>query len=80
MIASIVGFAAMGADKYKARTGGWRTPERTLLLCAALGGAAGVWAGMRVFRHKTRHKRFLFLVPFFLLLQLLLLVGLATVF
>ena len=77
VMASIVGFVAMGMDKHKARAGGWRTPERTLLLCAALGGAAGVWAGMRVFHHKTRHKRFLILVPLFLLMQLLLLAVLS---
>jgi 4-hydroxy-L-threonine phosphate dehydrogenase PdxA/uncharacterized membrane protein YsdA (DUF1294 family) len=79
VIASIVGFAAMGMDKRKARTGRWRIPERTLLLWAAIGGAAGVWAGMRVFHHKTRHKQFLILVPFFLLMQLLLLAVLAFV-
>jgi len=78
-VCSVAGFAAMGMDKQKARTGGWRIPERTLLSWAACGGAAGVWAGMRVFHHKTRHKRFLILIPLFLVLQLLLLAVLALV-
>lgn len=33
---SIVAFCAFGIDKYKARQGGWRIPEKTLLLIAAV--------------------------------------------
>jgi uncharacterized membrane protein YsdA (DUF1294 family) len=36
----------------------WRTPEATLLLLAALGGAAGAMAGQQVLRHKTRKEPF----------------------
>lgn len=69
LLLSIAGFAAMGSDKSRARSGQWRIPERTLLLLAAAGGATGVLLGMRVFRHKTRHARFVWLVPLFLLLH-----------
>ena len=33
-------------------------PERLLLLLALVGGVAGAWAGMALFRHKTRHAMF----------------------
>jgi uncharacterized membrane protein YsdA (DUF1294 family) len=35
-----------------------RVPNAALRLLALLGGALGGWAGMLVWRHKTRHTRF----------------------
>ena len=58
--ASLFGLALMGIDKHRARTRRWRIPEKTLFLTAALGGSPGVWAGMYLFRHKTKHKAFTF--------------------
>jgi len=55
---NILGFALMGADKRRARRGGRRIRERTLLCIAIFAGALGVYAGVRVFRHKTRHRAF----------------------
>ena len=54
---NLLGIALMGIDKQKARKRKWRIPERTLFLCALLGGSAGAWAGMYLFRHKTRLHR-----------------------
>ena len=62
-------FALAGIDKYRAQHGGWRIPESTLFLSAALGGSIGLLVGMRVFRHKTRHASFVIGVPLILLLQ-----------
>ena len=45
-------------DKVNARRNNRRTPERTLLLLAAL-GPFGALCGMVLFRHKTRHAKFL---------------------
>ena len=53
-----VGFVAFGWDKYCAERDMYRVPERTLLLIAAAGGAAGSIAGQRLFRHKTRKEPF----------------------
>lgn len=52
-----------GVDKHRARKQAWRVSERTLLLCAFLGGGIGALLGMLVFRHKTRHAKFALLVP-----------------
>ena len=53
----------MGIDKKRARSQAWRIPERTLILTAFLGGGMGALLGMYVFHHKTRHMKFLVLVP-----------------
>lgn len=60
---SLVTFLMYGIDKSRAKRGAWRIPERTLLLAALLMGGPGAWAGMKYFRHKTRHQQFCILVP-----------------
>jgi uncharacterized membrane protein YsdA (DUF1294 family) len=62
-IINLCAFVAFGIDKLKARRGAWRTPESTLLLLAAIGGSFGSFLGMKVWRHKTQHKKFTILVP-----------------
>ena len=62
-IINLCAFVAFGIDKIKARRGAWRTPESTLLLLAAIGGSFGAFLGMKVWRHKTQHKKFTILVP-----------------
>ena len=52
-LASMVGFAMVGLDKWAAARGGRRTPERTLHTVEALGGWPGSLAAQRLFRHKT---------------------------
>lgn len=68
---NILSFVLMGLDKSKARRGAWRVPEKTLFLVAVVGGSVGAIAGMYVFRHKTKHLRFVIGLPVILLLQLL---------
>ena len=75
---NLLAFGAMGLDKWKAKRGRWRIPERTLFLLAGLGGSLGGLAGMAVFRHKTRHWKFRLGFPALLLLQAALLAWLAV--
>ena len=70
LAANLLTFVTYGIDKYKARHNKWRIPEATLLLLAALGGSIGALLAMRVFRHKTQHKKFRYGVPALLLVQL----------
>lgn len=63
IIWNIGAFFLMGADKRKARHGKRRIPEARLFLTALVGGAAGIYLGMKVFRHKTRHRSFRFGIP-----------------
>ena len=69
LLVNLAAFWVMGADKARARRGGWRIPEKTLFLPALLGGGLGGVLGMRLFRHKTRHWYFRLGFPLLLLLQ-----------
>lgn len=73
-VLSIVSFIQMVMDKRRAVRGSRRIPERRLLFYAAIGGAAGGWAGMRLFRHKTKHAAFAYGLPLLALLHAALLV------
>ena len=77
LIMSLIGFSAMGIDKFKAKRNAWRIPEKTLFMMAFLGGGAGVWLGMRVFHHKTLHLMFKYGVPAITLLEF---IGVCCVF
>ena len=66
---NLLAFVLFGLDKWKARRGAWRISENALMLSAVLGGSIGALAGMRVFHHKTRHKKFTVGVPVLLVLD-----------
>ena len=67
---NVVAFIMYGIDKYKAKKATWRIPEATLLLLAVLGGSIGAWMGMKVWHHKTKHKKFKYGIPAILLIQI----------
>ena len=69
MIVNALGLLLMLADKQKARKKRWRIPEATLMGVAAIGGSAGVFLGMYLFRHKTLHPKFTVGVPLLLMLH-----------
>jgi uncharacterized membrane protein YsdA (DUF1294 family) len=55
---STVTFFVFGWDKRRARRGGGRISERTLVALSWATGFVGGWIGMAVFRHKTRKTSF----------------------
>ena len=65
-----VTFIIYGIDKYKAKKAKLRISEATLLLLAVLGGSIGAWMGMKVWHHKTMHKKFKYGIPAILLIQI----------
>ena len=65
-----VTFIVYGIDKYKAKKAKWRISEATLLVLAVLGGSVGAWVGMKVWHHKTMHKKFKYGIPAILLIQI----------
>jgi len=69
LIINIVTFFIYGIDKYKAKKAMWRIPESTLLLLAVIGGSVGAYFGMKIWHHKTLHKKFKYGVPIILLLH-----------
>ena len=66
----------MLSDKRKAKRGAWRIPEATLMCVALLGGSIGALLGMKLFRHKTRHLKFILGIPFILFCQIMLVIWL----
>ena len=64
-VMTVLTFIVYAVDKTiaKRRKGGRRVPERTLLLLSFLGGCVGACFGMFLVRHKTKHLRFVILVP-----------------
>ena len=72
-------FLLYGIDKYKAKKSQWRISEATLMMMAVIGGSLGAWAGMRLWHHKTMHKKFKYGIPIIIIiLQVALVVYLLT--
>ena len=69
---NLVTFLLYVVDKWKARKGRWRIPEDSLIWLAVAGGSIGALGAMFLFRHKTRHLKFILGIPAILLLQALL--------
>lgn len=72
---NFIGFALMGIDKYKAKKRAFRIPEATLFIVAIIGGSIGSILGMYTFRHKTRHRAFVYGMPFILIIQIALIIA-----
>ena len=65
---NLFAFCIYGIDKWKAKKGAWRIPEKTLLILALIGGSAGA------IRHKTRKAKFMITVPVIFVVEVILLV------
>ena len=76
IVVNISAVAVYGWDKLSAKQGWQRVPEKILLLLALLGGSVGAMAAMTLFRHKTRHLKFIYGVPMIFVLQIAALVYL----
>ena len=76
---NIVSFFLYGIDKYKAKKNKWRIPEATLLMIAVIGGSIGAWVGMRLWHHKTMHKKFKYGIPLIIIMQIALVAYLHTI-
>lgn len=78
IVINIVTFLVYGIDKCKAmsqrkvktKQGYSRISEATLLMLAVIGGSIGALLGMKIWHHKTMHKKFKFGLPLILLAQI----------
>jgi uncharacterized membrane protein YsdA (DUF1294 family) len=66
---NILTFLVYGIDKSKAKRKAWSISECTLLMLAVIGGSVGALFAMRLFHHKTLHKKFRYGVPLIMALQ-----------
>lgn len=71
IVLNVLTFLLMGYDKKKAAGHHSRVPENIFLLLALLGGSAGIWFGMKLFRHKTKHLRFTYGIALIVAVQAL---------
>lgn len=58
-------------DKYAARIGGERVPEKDFILLCLFGASTGMLLGMTVFHHKTKKPKFYIGVPVIFIAQAL---------
>ncbi|MBY7143197.1 DUF1294 domain-containing protein [Virgibacillus sp. NKC19-3] len=70
-------FFLMGRDKTRSKKQQYRIPERTFWILSVCGGSLGCYSGMKVFRHKTKHRSFVIGMPFLIIFQL---IGIAYIF
>lgn len=70
---NVITFFLYGLDKWKAKTHRQRIPEPRLLMLAVVGGSIEAWAGMKVWHHKTLHRKFRYGVPLVMIVQIVLL-------
>ena len=70
LVINVATFFTYGIDKWKAKKGKWRIREAALLVLAVLGGSIGAWLGMKVWHHKTMHKKFKYGIPIIIIVQL----------
>lgn len=75
---NVVTFFMYGIDKWKAKRSKWRISEATLLSLAVIGGSIGAWLGMRVWHHKTMHKKFQFGIPLIIVAQVAMIIWLTS--
>ena len=71
-VINVATFFTYGIDKLKAKKSMWRIREGSLLMLAILGGSIGAWFGMKVWHHKTLHKKFRYGIPAIIIIQLVL--------
>jgi uncharacterized membrane protein YsdA (DUF1294 family) len=72
ILINVLTFLVYGIDKWKAKQGSWRISEATLLILAVIGGSIGALLGMKIWHHKTMHKKFKYGLPLILIIQIIL--------
>lgn len=73
ILINLCGVVIMGYDKFLSKQpGAKRVSEKDLFLNALAGGAIGVYLGMNIFSHKTKHRLFKIGIPIIILAQVVL--------
>lgn len=71
LIINCIGFIIMKIDKSKAKQHLYRISEKALFTVAIIGGSLGVWLGMYLFHHKTKHWYFVWGIPMIVIIQMI---------
>jgi len=70
LIISLFTFVIYGIDKFLAKAGWKRVPERWFHTLSLIGGFPGAWLGMQIFNHKTSKAKFRWVLLASLLIHL----------
>jgi len=79
-ILSLVAIFITRKDKNAAKANKWRVKEATLLIVSALGGSIAMFITMKIIRHKTDRKKFMWGIPLIIILQIVLLIGVGILY
>lgn len=71
LIINLFAIFLMKYDKVKAINNQYRVSEKTLFLIALILGGVGIYIGMYLFRHKTKHVKFTVGIPLIIILNIL---------
>lgn len=63
VIINITGVITMKIDKKRAIKNKYRISEKNLFIIALLLGGVGIYLGMQIFHHKTKHAKFIIGIP-----------------
>ncbi|KRQ86406.1 hypothetical protein ABG79_01787 [Caloramator mitchellensis] len=66
---NIFALLIMFIDKRRAKKHKFRISEKTIFIIAAIGGSIGIYLGMFLFHHKTKHLKFIIGIPIIIVLQ-----------
>ena len=77
---NIIVLGMYGLDKHRAKHGSHRISEKTLIIITALIGVLGALVGMYIFRHKTKHLKFVIGVPLLLVFNIAVVLVMAVYF
>lgn len=69
---NIVAFSICAYDKNAAKKKGMRRiPEKNLFALSIVGGSIGMFLGMQLLRHKTKHWYFVIGIPIIMIIQII---------
>lgn len=74
ILINIVSFICYYIDKRRATRNEFRISESFLFIVSFLGGALGSILGIKMFKHKTKKKKFIFGIPIILIFNIVFLV------
>lgn len=80
VIINIISVIITVADKSQAKKHKRRISEKSLMILSVLGGGIGMYATMRVIRHKTHHDKFMIGIPLIISIELVLICVLVYLF